>query len=134
MFQLTRMDCLVYSWANVSPAQSKASTSLHCVFDAFSVNLFLWCSSRHGWSAWSIYGLTFLQHNWRPLLPSTATLMLPLLICVCDVPADTGGLLGLFMGFSFLSAVEGLYFLTLRLWCSLVRNRHDLHTENPRPT
>lgn len=37
------------------------------------------------------------------------------------VTASTGGLLGLFLGFSFLSAVEALYFLTLRLWCSAHR-------------
>lgn len=31
--------------------------------------------------------------------------------------ANSGGLLGLFLGFSFLSAVEIGYHLTIRLWC-----------------
>ncbi|OAD59290.1 Sodium channel protein Nach, partial [Eufriesea mexicana] len=37
---------------------------------------------------------------------------------------NTGGLLGLFMGFSFLSLVEIVYFATLRLWCRVYKNRH----------
>ncbi|XP_015179465.1 PREDICTED: pickpocket protein 28-like [Polistes dominula] len=37
--------------------------------------------------------------------------------------SSTGGLLGLFMGFSFLSFMEILYFLTLRLWCRLKENK-----------
>ncbi|XP_050521251.1 pickpocket protein 28-like [Daktulosphaira vitifoliae] len=37
--------------------------------------------------------------------------------------SNTGGLLGLFMGFSFLSAIEIIYFVTLRLWCSLKRKK-----------
>ncbi|KAG4070422.1 hypothetical protein HA402_005654 [Bradysia odoriphaga] len=36
-----------------------------------------------------------------------------------DFLASCGGLLGLFMGASFLSIVELLYFLSLRLWCNL---------------
>ncbi|KAI4503005.1 hypothetical protein M0802_002049 [Mischocyttarus mexicanus] len=38
--------------------------------------------------------------------------------------SSTGGLLGLFMGFSFLSFMEILYFLTLRLWCRLTENKN----------
>ncbi|EZA54394.1 pickpocket protein 28 isoform X1 [Ooceraea biroi] len=37
--------------------------------------------------------------------------------------SSTGGLLGLFMGFSFLSAMEIVYFLTLRAWCRMYRRR-----------
>ncbi|XP_050440957.1 pickpocket protein 28-like isoform X2 [Adelges cooleyi] len=37
--------------------------------------------------------------------------------------SNTGGLLGLFMGFSFLSAVEIIYFITLRLWCSISKKK-----------
>ncbi|KZC12404.1 Sodium channel protein Nach, partial [Dufourea novaeangliae] len=37
--------------------------------------------------------------------------------------SSTGGLLGLFMGFSFLSLVEIFYFLTLRVWCRIYKNR-----------
>jgi amiloride-sensitive sodium channel len=40
-----------------------------------------------------------------------------------DLVASTGGLLGLFIGFSFLSAVEILYFATVRLWCGIVGRR-----------
>ncbi|KAG4078941.1 hypothetical protein HA402_010893 [Bradysia odoriphaga] len=40
-----------------------------------------------------------------------------------DFLANCGGLLGLFMGFSFLSLVEAVYFCTLRLACNL-RRRH----------
>ncbi|XP_043526705.1 pickpocket protein 28-like [Frieseomelitta varia] len=38
--------------------------------------------------------------------------------------SSTGGLLGLFMGFSFLSLVEIVYFVTLRLWCRVYKSRH----------
>ncbi|XP_054276689.1 pickpocket protein 28-like [Macrosteles quadrilineatus] len=37
--------------------------------------------------------------------------------------SNTGGLLGLFIGFSFLSATEAIYFLTLRIWCSKKRRK-----------
>lgn len=37
--------------------------------------------------------------------------------------ASTGGLLGLFLGFSFLSFMEIVYFSTMRLWCRLYRQR-----------
>ncbi|KAF4523031.1 hypothetical protein B566_EDAN012760 [Ephemera danica] len=40
-----------------------------------------------------------------------------------DFLASTGGLLGLFHGFSVLSLVEVIYFLTLRLLCSW-RRKH----------
>lgn len=36
-----------------------------------------------------------------------------------DFLANCGGLLGLFMGFSFLSIVEIFYFLTVRVLCNL---------------
>ncbi|GLV34809.1 pickpocket 26 [Carabus blaptoides fortunei] len=36
-----------------------------------------------------------------------------------DFLANCGGLLGLFMGFSFLSLIEIVYFLTLRMWCNI---------------
>ncbi|KAJ9583986.1 hypothetical protein L9F63_021678, partial [Diploptera punctata] len=38
--------------------------------------------------------------------------------------SNTGGLLGLFLGFSFLSVVEAFYFISLRLWCSLIKKRN----------
>ncbi|XP_032675500.1 pickpocket protein 28-like [Odontomachus brunneus] len=37
--------------------------------------------------------------------------------------SSTGGLLGLFLGFSFLSFMEIVYFATMRLWCRLYRQR-----------
>lgn len=40
-----------------------------------------------------------------------------------DFIANCGGLLGLFMGVSFLSVIEIVYFFTLRLWQN-VRNQH----------
>ncbi|XP_011858109.1 PREDICTED: pickpocket protein 28-like [Vollenhovia emeryi] len=43
--------------------------------------------------------------------------------------SSTGGLLGLFMGFSFLSFMEILYFSTMRLWCRLY-NRRELSRPN----
>lgn len=49
--------------------------------------------------------------------------------------ASTGGLLGLFHGFSVLSAVEVLYFLTIRLLCSWrnhgVVNKKVAHIAKP---
>ncbi|XP_047984439.1 pickpocket protein 28-like [Leguminivora glycinivorella] len=39
-----------------------------------------------------------------------------------DFLANCGGLLGLFLGFSFLSLVEIFYFCTLRLWCTLKKD------------
>ncbi|KAL0131219.1 hypothetical protein PUN28_002644 [Cardiocondyla obscurior] len=46
-----------------------------------------------------------------------------------ELLSSTGGLLSLFMGFSFLSFMEILYFSTMRLWCRLY-NRRELR----RPT
>ncbi|GLV58198.1 ripped pocket [Carabus blaptoides fortunei] len=39
--------------------------------------------------------------------------------------SNSGGLLGLFLGFSFLSAVEFGYHLTLRLWCVYYRKHKE---------
>lgn len=39
--------------------------------------------------------------------------------------ANSGGLLGLFMGFSFMSAVEVIYFLTLRVWFHLQKYKTE---------
>lgn len=36
-----------------------------------------------------------------------------------DFAANVGGLLGLFTGFSVLSLVELIYFLTLRIFCNI---------------
>ncbi|XP_048479066.1 pickpocket protein 28-like [Plutella xylostella] len=47
---------------------------------------------------------------------------------VTDVVANCGGLLGLFLGFSFLSLVEIVYFTTLRLFCQ-IRRRKQLKQE-----
>ncbi|XP_076240811.1 pickpocket protein 28 [Calliopsis andreniformis] len=38
--------------------------------------------------------------------------------------SSTGGLLGLFMGFSFISLVEIVYFFTLRIYCRMYKSRH----------
>ncbi|XP_018316313.1 pickpocket protein 28-like [Mycetomoellerius zeteki] len=43
--------------------------------------------------------------------------------------SSTGGLLGLFMGFSFLSFMEILYFSTIRVWCRF-HNRRELQRPN----
>ncbi|CAG5077424.1 Similar to ppk28: Pickpocket protein 28 (Drosophila melanogaster) [Cotesia congregata] len=43
---------------------------------------------------------------------------------------NTGGLLGLFMGFSFLSVVEIFYFITLRLWCRIQWNERSKSTDH----
>lgn len=44
---------------------------------------------------------------------------------VTDFLANVGGLLGLFIGFSFVSLIETMYFLTLRLWVNLKKyGRH----------
>lgn len=42
--------------------------------------------------------------------------------------ANTGGLLGLFMGFSVVSIIEILYFLTIRPICAVRRGRTHLTT------
>lgn len=39
-----------------------------------------------------------------------------------DFLANCGGLLGLFMGFSFISLIEIVYFLTLRMWCNIQKH------------
>ncbi|KAG8035520.1 hypothetical protein G9C98_006966 [Cotesia typhae] len=54
-------------------------------------------------------------------------------ICNCVqyyMPTNTGGLLGLFMGFSFLSVVEIFYFITLRLWCRIQWNERSKCTDH----
>lgn len=42
-----------------------------------------------------------------------------------DFLANIGGLLGVFLGFSFLSLIEILYFITLRVGCTLKRDLKD---------
>lgn len=37
--------------------------------------------------------------------------------------ANTGGLLGLFMGFSLLSVIEIVYYFTLRLWSRIWKKK-----------
>ncbi|XP_068083962.1 pickpocket protein 28 [Anabrus simplex] len=49
-----------------------------------------------------------------------------------DFVANCGGLLGLFMGFSILSLVEIIYFLTLRLWLKIHRNHTKSNTSSDR--
>lgn len=46
--------------------------------------------------------------------------------------ANTGGLLGLFMGFSVVSIIEVVYFITLRPYCANYRykKRHRLWNKN----
>ncbi|XP_034937695.1 pickpocket protein 28-like [Chelonus insularis] len=44
--------------------------------------------------------------------------------------SSVGGLLGLFMGFSFLSVVEVVYFMTLRIWCRISWNERPQNTSN----
>lgn len=48
-------------------------------------------------------------------------------VFICLYTASTGGLLGLCMGFSFLSLVEIVYFATLKLWCRMYKNKHAPH-------
>ncbi|XP_072945098.1 pickpocket protein 28-like [Epargyreus clarus] len=47
-----------------------------------------------------------------------------------DFLANCGGLLGLLMGFSVLSVVEIIYFLTLRWWCLFRKRQHNLKEFN----
>ncbi|XP_034254856.1 pickpocket protein 28-like [Thrips palmi] len=44
--------------------------------------------------------------------------------------SNTGGILGLFLGFSFLSVVEMAYFISLRVYCSWTRNQKHLKTKD----
>jgi hypothetical protein len=44
--------------------------------------------------------------------------------------ASTGGLLGLFMGFSFLSAVEIGYYIVLRVWCLSLQHKKEIRALN----
>lgn len=48
--------------------------------------------------------------------------------------ANTGGLLGLFMGFSVISIIELIYFMTFRPYCAQKRydneNHHHTKTQN----
>ncbi|XP_075972075.1 pickpocket protein 28-like [Anticarsia gemmatalis] len=49
-----------------------------------------------------------------------------------DFLANIGGLLGVFLGFSFLSLVEIVYFATLRLFCSLKKDLQEEKIERRR--
>uniref|UniRef100_A0A2A4JK97 Pickpocket n=1 Tax=Heliothis virescens TaxID=7102 RepID=A0A2A4JK97_HELVI len=49
---------------------------------------------------------------------------------VTDFLANCGGLLGLFLGFSFLSLVEIIYFFTLRLCCAFRKDRTQEKTNS----
>lgn len=44
--------------------------------------------------------------------------------------ANSGGILGLFLGFSFLSVVEMAYFVSLRLYCSWTRTQKNLRSKD----
>lgn len=46
-----------------------------------------------------------------------------------DFLANCGGLLGLFLGFSIVSLIEIVYFITLRLWCSARQRRSKIGQE-----
>ncbi|CAH1647309.1 unnamed protein product [Spodoptera littoralis] len=48
---------------------------------------------------------------------------------IIDFLANCGGLLGLFLGFSFLSLMEIVYFLTLRLCCTLKKDLEEEKNE-----
>ena len=59
------------------------------------------------------------------------TVLINSFIKLCLFSANTGGLLGLFMGFSFLSAVEIFYFLTLRILCALGERKPNSKPQSP---
>lgn len=44
--------------------------------------------------------------------------------------ANTGGLLGLFMGFSLLSVIEIFYYFTLRLWSRIWKKKLKKNVKN----
>lgn len=41
---------------------------------------------------------------------------------IVDIPANIGGLLGLFMGFSVFSIIEIFYFLSIRPYCNYLKD------------
>ncbi|KAK3913180.1 Pickpocket protein 28 [Frankliniella fusca] len=43
--------------------------------------------------------------------------------------SNSGGILGLFLGFSFLSVVEVAYFISLRIYCSWSRTKHAVRSK-----
>ncbi|ODN01494.1 Pickpocket protein 28 [Orchesella cincta] len=47
---------------------------------------------------------------------------------ITDLIANTGGLLGLCMGFSMLSLVEVIYLCTIRHWCRRKHSKHSMKT------
>nr|CAI5868443.1 unnamed protein product [Callosobruchus analis] len=58
----------------------------------------------------------FTKSNYNKLIKSE-------LFALTDIVSNIGGLLGLFMGFSIMSIVEIIYFLSLRLWCGNHKER-----------
>nr|CAH7720558.1 unnamed protein product [Callosobruchus chinensis] len=58
----------------------------------------------------------FMKSSYNKLIKSE-------LFAFTDIVSNIGGLLGLFMGFSIMSIVEIIYFLSLRLWCSYHKER-----------
>ncbi|XP_044256790.1 uncharacterized protein LOC123006401 [Tribolium madens] len=60
---------------------------------------------------WSIVSIFFKAEQFKTLERNE-------LYGVCDLIANLGGLLGLFTGFSLITLVEIIYFLTLRIWCN----------------
>ena len=50
---------------------------------------------------------------------------------ISAAPANCGGLLGLFSGFSLLGLVELLYFMSIRLWVRLCRGRGRSQRQSP---
>lgn len=52
------------------------------------------------------------------------------LIGFTEFLSNTGGLLGLFMGFSVVSLIEIIYFLTFRPYCNRKKNSKNTHAFN----
>ncbi|CAH1963311.1 unnamed protein product [Acanthoscelides obtectus] len=52
------------------------------------------------------------------------------LFAFTDIVSNIGGLLGLFMGFSIMSIVEIIYFLSLRLWCNYHKEKNIEKSKN----
>nr|CAI5824716.1 unnamed protein product [Callosobruchus analis] len=105
-------------WLN-SPAYRKLK--LHNSLNARKVTFFCDCrpacvdlkyDADHTQARWQFKEMYFARH--RKSMDESNELYGPI-----DFLANFGGLLGLFTGFSLLSLMEIIYFLSLRIWCNM---------------
>ncbi|KAI8424618.1 hypothetical protein MSG28_003051 [Choristoneura fumiferana] len=98
-------------WTMTNDGDVKAAGKMQAVS-----NRSIWRSLREAYvqQQWSSYGIKYTHLEFYHKEPRFVSMRRSELFGLTDFLANCGGLLGLFLGFSFLSLVEIFYFCTLR--------------------